>query len=145
MSEASFWDYLRVLLPKEIHYSRIESDTSSGFPDVHYTLESCSGTIELKDTKSPRAKYPFADKNGLRGSQINWIRDEIAAGGVVLLALQREKEVYILPAKYCYAELHEYSYLMLKHWALLHWAKGPPGYDRAGITRRLREILTNPF
>jgi hypothetical protein len=39
MSESSFWNYLRKLLPKEGHYTRVENhDTGAGFPDVNYTL-----------------------------------------------------------------------------------------------------------
>jgi hypothetical protein len=105
MSETSFWVYLRGILPKDGHYSRIEADTAHGFPDVHYTLEGVSGTIELKSTKSPKAKYPFAGKNGLRITQQRWIQEEDEAGGKVLLALQCGDTVYFINAALYYDDL----------------------------------------
>lgn len=92
--EAKLWDFLRVRMPKGIHYSRIESETSPGFPDVHYTLQGHSGTLELKSEPEPKGAYPFADS--MRKSQLDWITDEIAAGGHVTLVLQHRKDIYFL-------------------------------------------------
>lgn len=138
MSEASFWDYLRILLPKDIHYSRIESDTSCGFPDVHYTLDGHSGTIELKDSKTPRATYPFSGKSGLRPSQCRWIEAELDAKGRVFLALQRNKEVYILEAGPFYEDLHLMTIRQIESESRLMWGKG---LAHEGLTKKLYDIL----
>lgn len=94
---SSFWPYLRKVLPPEGHYSRVEShDTAKGFPDVHYTLNGSTGAIELKSNDRTRAKYPFRGKYGLRKSQLDWIAEEVKAGGKVILALQCGKEVFLI-------------------------------------------------
>ena len=125
MSEASFWNYLRKLLPKEGHYTRIEShDTAVGFPDVHYTLNGISGTIELKDAKRPGAKYPFSRESGLRRSQIAWIRDELDASGQVSLALQCGDRVYLLPANCYYDDLHRMTEEEIARVSRVKWKKG---------------------
>lgn len=125
MSEASFWKYLCKLLPKEGHYSRIEShDTSVGFPDVAYTLNGNSGTIELKDAKRPGAKYPFSKESGLRKSQLRWIEAEVTAHGNVGLALQCGDRVYLLNAAFFYAELHQMTEEEIARVAKVQWKKG---------------------
>lgn len=131
MNEASFWKYLRGVLPAEGHYSRTEcGDTAPGFPDVHYTLRGglfekpISGTIELKDAKNLRAKHPFSGKSGLRRKQIIWIRDELAAGGKVILALQRGRWVYLLRAEFYYECLHQMTLDEITQAALVMWSKG---------------------
>lgn len=124
MSEASFWNYLRRLLPLGGHYSRIEShDTSAGFPDVHYTLNGSSGTIELKDAKHPGSKYPFRWTSGLRRSQVTWIRSEIEAEGNVILALQCGDWVYLLKADAYYDELHRMTEEDISRVARVKWRK----------------------
>ena len=125
MSEASFWKYLVKCLPKEGHYSRIEShDTSSGFPDIHYTLSGNSGTIELKDAKRPGSKYPFSGPSALRKSQLRWIEAEIAANGVILLALQCGDRVYMLRAGDYYDGLHTMTLEEITRVSVLNWRKG---------------------
>lgn len=124
MSETSFWTYLSKLLPRQGHYSRIETDTAHGFPDVHYTLDGVSGTIELKDTKAPRAKYPFSGKNGLRKTQQRWIQAEDDAGGIVLLALQCVDRVFILQAALYYDELHRMTLADIERVSILSFRKG---------------------
>lgn len=124
MSEASFWNYLRKLLPKGGHYTRVEShDTAVGFPDVHYTLNGVSGTIELKDAKRPGAKHPFKGESGLRGSQISWIRDEIETHGQVILALQCGDRRYMLRADCYYDDLHRMTEKEINHVAIVKWRK----------------------
>jgi hypothetical protein len=150
VSEASFWKYLRGLLPKEGHFTRIEShDTSAGFPDVHFTFPSSfhpnSGTIELKDAKRPGAKYPFKGESGLRKSQITWIRDEDEAGGQVLLALQCGDRVYLLKAELYYDELHRMTEEQIKRVATVEWCKerqqGKKYASKDAITESLRDLL----
>jgi hypothetical protein len=93
MSEAALWGYLRDrILPKEGHYSRIESETSPGFPDVTYTLRGVSGTLELKFA---RHTLPFGDE-GLRRDQIIWISDEVAAGGYVWIVAEFRDKIYFV-------------------------------------------------
>lgn len=140
MSESSFWDYLRVLLPKDIHYSRIESDVCPGFPDVHYTLKGVSGAIELKDAKLPAGKYPFSGSSGLRDSQLAWIDDELEANGRVLLALQKHREVYILQANLWYRRLSTMALREIEAASLLRWRKGEQADD---LTKQLYDILVS--
>jgi hypothetical protein len=130
VSEASFWNYLRKLLPKEGHYTRIEShDTAVGFPDVHYTLNGISGTIELKDAKRPGAKFPFSRESGLRRSQVIWIRDEIAAEGHIFLALQCGDRVYFLDSLYYY-DLHRMTEEEISNVASVKWKTGKKNFWR---------------
>lgn len=124
MSESSFWAYLRKLLPKEGHYSRIESgDTAAGFPDIFYTLNGNSGTIELKDAKRPGAKYPFKGESGLRRSQITWMTQQCDVGGRVLLALQCGDRVYLLKADLYFDELHRMTEDDIARVATVKWPK----------------------
>jgi hypothetical protein len=126
MSETSFWNYLRKLLPREGHYTRVEShDTSAGFPDVHFTLNGNSGTIELKDAKRPGARYPFKGGSGLRASQVRWMADEIdKADGQVYLALQCGDRVYLLNAALYYDELARMTEEDIDRAASVKWKKG---------------------
>jgi hypothetical protein len=143
--EAAFWDYLRGLLPSGIHYSRIESETSPGFPDIHYTLDGVSGTIELKSTKKPRAKFPFSGGNGLRKSQIIWIREETDAGGLVLLALECGKQIFIVDAGPYHDHLYKMTSKYIERVSWLHWLKRGPTPESAPATvrRNLEEVLMN--
>lgn len=127
MSEASFWKYLLKLLPKEGHYTRIEShDTAPGFPDVHYTLNGNRGLIELKDAKRPGAKHPFSGASGLRKTQIRWINEELTADGDerLFLALQCGDRVYLLKAALYYDELHCMTEDEIARVAVVQWLKG---------------------
>lgn len=141
MSEASFWDYLRKLLPKEGHYSRIESPTAHGFPDVHYTIEGVSGTIELKDAKRPGAKHPFKGESGLRSSQITWMTEECDKGGRVFIALQCGDRVYLLKADLYFDELHRMTEEEIERVAAVRWRKGLKVAD-AALDSQLRDLLT---
>ena len=101
MTEHATWNLLRARMPVGGHYSRIEShDTAPGFPDVHWTLEGKTGGFELKYARMPTAAYPFrGEKLGLRKTQHIWIRDELEAGGRVLLALQVFANIYFLEGR----------------------------------------------
>lgn len=140
MSEASFWKYLSKLLPKEGHYTRIESpDTAPGFPDVHYTLNSNSGVIELKDAKRPGAKYPFSGQSGLRKAQINWMLREDDQGGRIFLALQCGDRVYLLKAALYFDELHRMTEDDISRVAAVKWRKSRTESDLHGSLRDLLE------
>lgn len=123
-AEASLWDHLRGLLPPDIHYSRIESETSPGFPDIYYTLEGVTGTIELKSVDRPKAKYPFSEGYGLRKSQYDWIEAEESAGGFVLLCLEIKPYVFVLQASLCYDELHRMTSEDIRRVAEIAWKRG---------------------
>jgi hypothetical protein len=132
--EASLWDHLRGLLPTEIHYSRIESETSPGFPDVHFTLDGVTGGIELKSTKRPKAKYPFSGKDGLRKTQIRWIRDELDACGWVLLCLECDPYIFLLQAEMYYDELYRMTQSDIGRVAAVVWTrKGPKPLDELAV------------
>lgn len=132
--EALLWDHLRGLLPTGIHYSRIESETSPGFPDVHFTLEGVTGAIELKSTKRPKAKYPFSGKDGLRKTQLDWIRDELDAAGWVLLCLECKPYIFLLQAEMYYDELHKMTRSDVGRVATIVWTRrGPLPRDELAI------------
>ncbi len=116
MNEASLWEWLRDVALPIGHYARIESpDTAPGFPDVFFTVgqdprrsrrdtpptpgKAGCGTIELKATdRSMRVPFPDEEK-GLHTSQLRWIRDEVAAGGVVLIIAETPGIIYIIHGK----------------------------------------------
>ena len=101
MSEENLWTWLGGVLPLG-HYSRIESDTSPGFPDVYAKPDWGSQcTIELKHSRGT-AKIPFKNEDdGLHKSQRIWIRDELRAGGKVWIFAQVGTSVLLIPgAKY---------------------------------------------
>lgn len=106
MSEASLWKYVRErLLPRRIHATRVENETDSGFggfPDVHYSYlrpngTRSSGTIELKFLR--KRNPPFGD-DGLRLSQKIWIRDELAAGGLVWILADIGKTIHLIRGRF---------------------------------------------
>lgn len=89
------WQYLRGLLPAGCHATRIENPIGAGFPDVHYTYLEVSGTIELKSAD----RLPMK-KAGLRKAQIDWIKEEIEAGGLVWILVQHKKSYYVVRGLY---------------------------------------------
>ena len=116
-SERALWLWLKPRLPLAGHYTRIESEISPGFPDIHYTFAGISGTLELKCSYYPKAKFPFKSI-GIRKSQIDWIRDELSAGGIVWLMLQVGSERMLLSGawashvnNFTLRQLHNYSVL----------------------------------
>lgn len=123
MSEASLWDYLKTVLPFKGHYSRIESDTSQGFPDVHYTVMGYSGTIELKFAHNPRALRPFSVR-GLRKSQLDWIADEAAADGRVWICSQVGEQVFFLDGNLYWKQFNGYTVKQLEHFCEASWLRG---------------------
>lgn len=144
MSEASFWKYLQKILPKDGHYTRIEShDTASGFPDVHYTLNGTSGTIELKDAKRPGAKYPFSRESGLRRSQVRWIETETEAHGNVNLALQCGDRIYVMRADLYFTTLHITTEKEIARVAQVRWSKKdrPGSYEYCQIQSQIYSLL----
>lgn len=95
MSESSLWTYVRgKLLPPGIHATRIENGVSAGFPDVHYTYQGKTGTLELKFLR--KKKLPFGD-DGLNKDQRIWIRDEVDAGGKVWIIADCGDFINIVP------------------------------------------------
>lgn len=110
MNESNLWEWLRDVSLPEGHYSRIESpDTAPGFPDVHFQvcdLEKPThvphigcGTIELKcNMKLARVPFPDEEK-GLHKSQLRWIRDSVANGGIVWIIAECPGVIYIIHGK----------------------------------------------
>lgn len=114
MNEASLWEWLRDIALPLGHYSRIESpETAPGFPDVFFCVGQSSrktagppipgkagmGTIELKATdRSMRVPFPDEEK-GLHTSQLRWIKDDVAAGGVVWVIAETPGIIYIIHGK----------------------------------------------
>jgi hypothetical protein len=106
MSEASTWTWLRDRLPAG-HATRIETEVSDGFPDVHYTMRSDealhpskSMTLELKFARGPK-RQPFRDQ--VRDSQIRWIGEEIDVGGIVWIVAEMEAKIHFIHGIYAAA------------------------------------------
>jgi hypothetical protein len=131
--EAGLWDYLRGLLPAGIHYSRIESETCPGFPDIHYTYEGTTGTIELKSVPQGKGQFPFSGKKGLRKTQRDWIDEELKAGGYVFLCLEVKPEIFLLQAGLHYDMLHKMTLADLRRVADVHWERGSDVKDQLAV------------
>lgn len=121
--ESRLWDFLRVRMPVGSHYSRIESETSPGFPDVHYTIQGHSGTLELKSEPEPSGSYPF--KKSFRKSQKDWIKSELEAGGHITLVLQHRKDIYFLSG-WLYKQLEQMTIKEIANKADLIWMEDSP-------------------
>lgn len=96
MSETALWSWLRPYLPLG-HYTRVENgEAGPGFPDVHYQIRPrVCGTIELKDAQHPNRHPPFKGvDDGLHHSQLQWMRQNVARGGVVWIVARVGKQVF---------------------------------------------------
>jgi len=129
MSEASLWDYLsQGILPAKGHYSRIESETAQGFPDVHYTLNGQSGTIELKHAQKsgykPESKPFFGKDQGLRRSQMIWMAEEDAANGRVWICAQVDDKVFLLDGNVYASDFNELTLADLERISDVSWIRG---------------------
>lgn len=98
--EAGLWKWLRLRTSGLGHFSRVESETSPGIPDVHYQVPRITlpisdivemelwpgqGWIELKADKTTKEKYPFrTEDHGLRDSQIIWMTEYLEHQGINL-------------------------------------------------------------
>lgn len=122
--EASLWDYLRTVLPIKGHYSRIESDTCPGFPDIHYSLYGFSGSIELKSS----TKAPFGNK-GLRKSQIDWIAEEDISNGTVWIIAEVVTKggslIFLINGNIYFEEFNSMNMERLHEIADFEWWRGP--------------------
>lgn len=98
MSEESLWKWLKKRLPDDGHYTRIESDCSPGFPDVFYTLFGTSGTLELKFSKKPNAKYPL--RGEIRKSQVTWHRSNLEVEGLGFVIAEVGDCVFVIHHEY---------------------------------------------
>lgn len=143
MSEHSLWQWLRGgILPPTGHYTRIESDSSAGFPDVHYTIDKFTGTMELKFCRKPKKEYPLQGKgNGFRDSQITWIEDEFVAGGWTVLVVELANVVYFYPPTYI-KYINEYDQDSLKEAAMVSIKKRDPTAQQVkNLKRLLQHVL----
>lgn len=98
MSEAALWKYLRdKIISQKVHATRIESRVSPGFPDVHYTYDGFSGTLELKFLR--KASLPFSDQ-GLNREQLVWHRDAEEAKAIHLIVAEVKGTIHVIPGKF---------------------------------------------
>ena len=74
--EALLFQRLKKYL-KNLHFTRIESRTVNGIPDLHLCHKGTAFWMELKADKS---KYPKLSK-----WQISWINNYIKHGGIVII------------------------------------------------------------
>ena len=77
--ESKLFDRLKKNI-KNVHFTRIESSTINGIPDVHGTGSGHSFWLELKSNTS---KFPKLDK-----FQIAWCYEEYRHGGRVFILYQ---------------------------------------------------------
>lgn len=83
-NEKNLWRLLKNNLPKDCIFSRIESRTTKGVPDVHFLWEKCSFWIELKTTKHNAVNLsPF---------QISWNTTYSKNGGHCFILVKRSKD-----------------------------------------------------
>lgn len=120
--ETSLWDYLRTVLPSKGHYSRIESDTCPGFPDVHYSLHGFTGSIELK-IGNPKAKMPFL-KSGLRKTQMDWMEEEDKADGTVWIIAQVGDNCLLISGNNYWEDFNRMELADLKRVSAVDWVRG---------------------
>lgn len=120
MSEIStLWPYLRdIALPREGQYSRIETETCPGYPDVAYTLRGTSGHLELKFA---RHHLPFG-KDGLRKDQIIWIEGNTEKGGEVWIVAEVDKQIFFVYGGWA-RDFNSFTYDQLKRRARLSFSK----------------------
>lgn len=145
MSEASFWDYLKKVLPPYGHYSRIEADTAQGFPDVHYTINGQSGTIELKAARNPRKDKPFSGEDeGLRRSQLIWMDEEDEAGGVIWILAEVGDIVFLVNGNDYRALFNQATFAQLARYSAFDWNKRGSGNPTDELARYLRMPRENP-
>jgi hypothetical protein len=88
-NETKLWHYLKKSL-KDIHFTRIESKTVNGIPDLFGIYNGISFWCELK---ANNIKYPALSK-----WQISWINNYVRRGGVMIICnmtlLQRDLKLY---------------------------------------------------
>lgn len=101
MSEANLWEWLRdVALPLG-QYTRIESEISPGFPDVHCQIPGALPfTMELKWAQRHNARVPFTDDHGMRRSQVRWIKENLKNGGTVWIIAEATPDIFIIEGKH---------------------------------------------
>lgn len=120
--ESSLWDYLRKVLPLGGHYSRIESDTCPGFPDVHYTVYGHTGTIELKSGKAP------FKQRGLRKTQIDWIAEQDIAHGAIWIIAEVDHDdgpiIFLIDGNVYFEEFNSMDIRRLREVATYMWFRG---------------------
>lgn len=98
MAEDQLWRYVRdKLLPRDIHATRVENGVSAGFPDVHYTYQGRSGTLELKFL---RKKNPPFWEDGLNRDQIIWIRNNLEVGGRVWILADIGPQICVIRGRH---------------------------------------------
>ena len=88
-NETKLWHYLKKSL-RNIHFTRIESKTINGIPDLFGIYNGISFWCELKADKH---SYPKLSK-----WQVSWINNYVRRGGVMLICnrdlLQRSLKLY---------------------------------------------------
>lgn len=99
MSEGSLWDNMRSRFSPYGLLRRCEHAQEKGWPDVYWVLLRVPGWTELKYLPD----YPaMADSpvwhEHLTLEQVNWIEDEVEAGGRAYLLLQVRHDYYLFDA-----------------------------------------------
>lgn len=138
MSEANLWQNIRTNIGHRGHFSRIEFNSTGGYPDLSYCIKGIEGHAELKyiDRAPVRMTTPvFTDDHGLRPSQIAWIHTRIKHGGRVMIVAQVGDIVFVVPGTE-YRRFNQLTYFQLSKAALWYAA---PEWDG------LLKALTRPM
>ena len=81
--ESLLWQKLKKGCP-EIFFTRIESSTINGIPDVHAV---CKNNVFWVELKSDYVSYPKLNK-----WQVVWINKYVKAGGIVIICIEALSE-----------------------------------------------------
>lgn len=137
MSEANLWDNIRKNVGHRGHFSRVEFNATSGYPDLSYSIKRVEGHAELKFVPQAPARMTTAcfGEHGLRDSQKAWIHTRLKHGGRVAIVAQVGDIIFVVPG-FEWRRFNEMTYFDLGKAAI--WGDRP-GWDR------FIEALTAPL
>ena len=121
MNEASFWRYLKGLLPRSAHFQRHEDIAAAGIPDLSYAWNNVDGWIELKYYKKWK-KQNINHIDSWTKIQRHWLRKRRAAGnGRCFLFVKIENEYLLFTKKGLGLDLEKLSREQLTTAAVIYW------------------------
>ncbi len=101
--EKQCWKKLKSAVFK--HYKdrvdRVESNVTSGMPDVNYCIDGKEGWIELKAPTEPKRAESklFGSNHKLLQTQLNWILRQVKAGGRCFVFIATDKHYIMMHGK----------------------------------------------
>ena len=101
--EVQFWNRIvEGLWRPDRVLNRVENGVVDGMPDAYFTIRGVSGWMELKcpETPSRPTTALFSGSHQLSLAQRNWLLAHRQAGGRAWVAIETERCVMLLGAKY---------------------------------------------